>query len=129
MVESSKPRKQRKHRYSAPLHIKRHFVRAHLSKEARDKSNVKRRSAQVAKGDTVKIMRGGKRGTTGKVARVDINRGFLYLENVTRKNARGREFQIPIRPSNVYITELNLSDKLRSSKLLGSGDIDGKEGK
>lgn len=120
MIKSSQPRSQRKFRYTSPLHVRQHFVRVHISKEARTKSNTQFRTTQISKGDTVKVMAGSKKGTTGKVSRVDIRKGFVYIDGLTRKNARGRESRIPIRASNLYITELNLSDKRRSAKLLGS---------
>jgi len=128
MIKSAQPRSQRKFRFTAPLHIKQHFVRVHITKDVRTKLHITRRTVQISKGDTVKVITGSKKGTTGKVSRVNIKKGFIYLETLTRKNARGRESQIPMRPSNVYITDLNLSDKRRSAKLISKGsDINGKE--
>ncbi|MBS1194889.1 MAG: ribosomal protein L24p/L26e, archaeal/eukaryotic, partial [Methanomicrobia archaeon] len=46
---SIQPRKQRKARYTAPLHIKGKFLSATLSKELREQ--YKRRSLRVVKGD------------------------------------------------------------------------------
>ncbi len=117
MVKSSKPRKQRKHRYTAPLHIRKHFMHAHISKDAASKSSVKRKSAQISRGDTVKIMSGSRKGKTGKVSKVDTTKGLIFIDGIARKNAKGRELQIPIRPSAVYITELNMTDKRRAAKL------------
>ena len=62
---SNKPRKQRKYRLNAPLHIKQKFVRAHLSKELRKKLNKK--NMGLRKGDKVKIMRGQFRRLEGKI--------------------------------------------------------------
>ncbi len=118
MIKSAQPRSQRKFRYTAPLHIKQHFVKVHMTKDARTKLNVNKRSVQISKGDTVKVIKGSKKGITGKIARVNLKKGFVYLENLKRKNARGRESQIPIRPSNIYIIDLNLSDKKRNEKLV-----------
>ncbi len=117
MIKSSKPRKQRKFRYNAPLHLRKHFVHAHLSKEAATKLNIKRRTIQVSRGDTVKIMSGSRKGKAGKVSKVDTVRGFLFIDGITRKNVRGRELQIPIRPNSVYITDVNMNDKMRAAKL------------
>ncbi len=133
MIKSSQPRSQRRFRYNAPLHLRQHFVRVHISKEARSKLNTRFRTVQVSKGDTVKVMTGSKKGASGKVSRVDTKKGFVYIDGLTRKNARGRESRIPIRASNLYITELNLSDKRRSAKLSPSsrsvpGGNNGKEG-
>jgi ribosomal protein L24p/L26e, archaeal/eukaryotic len=121
MVRSSKPRKQRKYRYTAPLHVRKHFMHVHISKDVASKSGTKRRSAQVSRGDTVKIMSGSRKGKTGKVSKVDTIRGFIFIDGIARKNAKGRELQIPIRPSAVYITELNMTDKKRAAKLTTGG--------
>ncbi len=114
---SSKPRIQRFERYNAPMHIRQHFLHVHVDKSLREKMPVKRRAIQIAKGDTVKIMSGAKRGTTGKVLRVSLRTGRVFLDSLKKKNARGKEFNIGISSSNVYITELNLSDKRRADKL------------
>ncbi len=118
MVASAKPRKQRKFRYSAPLHARQHFLHVHLSKEARQKLGIiKTRAVQVSKGDTVKVMSGSKKGTTGKVTAVSLRRGAVYIDSYTKKNAKGKEYGVPISASNVYITDLNLADKVRAAKL------------
>ncbi len=44
----------------------------------------------------------------------------MLVEGITRKNAKGKELQIPIKSSNVYVTDLDLSDKLRSAKIEGA---------
>lgn len=117
MIKSSKPRKQRKFRHSAPLHQMQHMAHAHISKELRQKLKIAMRSIQVSKGDTVKIVVGSRKGTTAKVSKVDIRKGVLFIDSLNRKNAKGKEKPIPINISNAYITDLNLSDKRRSKKL------------
>lgn len=109
--KSKKPRKQRKFLYTAPLHIRRKFMAAHLSKELRDK--YKRRSLPVRKGDEVKIMRGEFAGKTGKVSRVDLRKYKVYVEGITRKRTVGTTVQVPIHPSNLLLINLNLDDKRR----------------
>ncbi len=117
MIKSGKPRMQRKYRYTAPMHSRQHFLHVHLSKEARQKLGIKMRAVQVSKGDTVKIMSGSKKGTTGKVTRVSLRGGVLYIDSYKRKDAKGKELSVAVNASNVYITDLNLSDKLRVSRL------------
>ena len=116
MIASSKPKKQRLFRFNAPLHERQHFLHAHLDKSARSKLGIKRSTVQISKGDTVKVMAGSKKGTTGKVTRVDLRTGRINIDTLMKKNARGKEFNIPISASNVYITDLNLSDKYRAAK-------------
>lgn len=117
MIQSSKPRKQRKFRFTAPLHERQHFVHAHVDKQLREKLKIKKRSVQISKGDTVKVIKGVKKGATGKVVKVDLKRVKVFIDSATRKNAKGKESNIPINVSNVYITDLNLGDKLRVAKL------------
>lgn len=117
MIQSSKPRKQRLFRYNAANHLRQRFVHARIAKELATKLGIKRRNVGVRKGDTVKVMSGASRGKTGKVLGVELGRAIVFVEGITRKNAKGRESQIPISASNVYITDLDLNDKLRSAKL------------
>jgi|Deesub1362A_J573_1020465.scaffolds.fasta_scaffold00033_18 large subunit ribosomal protein L24 len=112
---TKKPSKQRKKRIKAPLHIKRKFISAHLSKELREK--YKRRSFPVRSGDTVKVMRGKFKGHEAKVEDVDYGRGVLIIDGVTLTRADGTEVPRPIQPSNVMITKLNLEDKRRVASL------------
>lgn len=109
--KSKQPRKQRKFLYNAPLHLRRKMLAAHLSKELREK--YKRRSLPVRKGDEVKVMTGKLKGRTGKISRINLNKYKVYIEGVTRKRTVGTEVQVPIHPSNLKITNLNLSDKGR----------------
>ena len=117
MIASSKPRKQRLVRYTASNHQRQKFVHARIAKELASKLGVKRRSASVRKGDTVKIMSGDSRGKSGKVSSVDMHRAVVFIEGIARKNAKGKESLIPISASNVYITDMDLGDKLRAAKM------------
>ncbi len=117
MIESSKPRNQRFFRYNAPMHERQKFVHAHVDKQLREKLQLKRRAVQLARGDTIKIMSGGKRGQSGKVTMINMKTGKIYIDSIKKKNAKGKEFNVPISCSNVYITDLNLSDKVRADKL------------
>lgn len=116
-MESAQPRVQRRFRYTAPMHVRQRFVHAHLSKELATKLGVKKRSMEIRKGDTVKVMAGKQRGKSGRVNEVDLKRSFVFVEGFAKKTAKGKEVLIPIRASNVYITDLDLSDKYRSKKL------------
>lgn len=117
MIDSAKPRKQRLFRFNAPMHSRQHFLHVHIDKALRAKLNLRKRAVQISKGDSVKVIAGGKKGATGKVTNVDLRTGRITIDSLTKKNARGREFNIPISASNVYITDLNLTDKYRASKL------------
>ncbi len=99
------------------MHVRQHFVHSHLDKALRAKLGIKKSSVQISKGDTVKVMAGSKKGTTGKVTRVSLRTGRISIDSLVKKNAKGKEFNVPISASNVYITDLNLTDKMRAAKL------------
>jgi len=63
-MTSSQPRKQRKSRYQAPLHLRNKLLGAMLSEELKEKHKIK--TVPVRLGDTVRILRGDKRDTEGK---------------------------------------------------------------
>ena len=97
-------------------------MHARLDKPLREKYS--RNATSVHKGDTVRMMRGTAiindavtRHVDAKVAEVDMKRGKLYLENVTRKTAKGKQVWVPVDPSNVIITKLELSDARRRERL------------
>jgi large subunit ribosomal protein L24 len=113
--KSKKPRKQRKFLYNAPLHLRRKMISAHLSKELREK--YKRRSFPLRKGDEVKVMRGEFKGTIGKIVRIDTKEYKVYVDSVKKKRSIGTEYLVPLSPSNLMITKLNLDDKYRVKML------------
>ena len=113
--KSSKPRKQRKWLTVSPLNSKQKMISSTLSKELRTK--YKKRSAQVRKGDKVKVMRGDYKGTIGEVTGVVLRDYKITIQGVTVKKADGTEKPRPMAPSNVMITELVLEDKARRAKL------------
>ena len=107
------PRKQRKARYEAPLHERRHYMSVHLGKELKAKLSTKRRSVPVVKGDRVKVLRGKRKGFTGKVSRVDLSSCMVYLEGAVKAKARGTEVPIPVQPSNLLLLDGDFTKKGR----------------
>ena len=114
-IKSKQPRKQRKYRHNAPLHIKQKFVSAHLSKELHKKYS--KRSMNVRKGDSVKIMRGQFKNKTGKVEEVSLKKTLAYVSGIEFVKKDGTKARYPIHPSNLMITELNMDDKMRNKVL------------
>jgi len=112
---SKQPRKQRKYRARAPLHIKHMFVSANLSKEFRKKYH--RKSFPLRKGDTVKIMRGSFKGKTGKVENVDVQRARASVEKIQNTKKDGTKVEVFFHASNLQIKELQLEDKERIKAL------------
>ncbi|MCL4365009.1 MAG: 50S ribosomal protein L24 [Candidatus Marsarchaeota archaeon] len=115
MIRSSKPRKQRKFRFTAPMHVRQNFVNVHISKELSSRLGIKRRSIEVRKGDTVRIMSGDSKGKSGKVSEVRLRTGKILIEGIIKKDAKGKEKQIPVQASNVYLSDIDTSDKLRKA--------------
>ncbi len=111
---SKQPRKQRKYVYNAPLHIKRRFLSANLSKELRKKYGI--RNIPLRKGDNVKILRGQFKKKVGKVNRVMVKKTKVYVDNIENVKKDGTKAFYPINPSNVQIIDLNLEDKRRIKK-------------
>lgn len=101
-LSSKSPRKQRKYRFNAPLHIRGKFMHARLSKDLASKAN--KRSASVRKGDKVLIMRGQYKGIEAEVDRVDKAYERIYVQGVTVAKKDGSTSFYPIHPSNVMIT-------------------------
>jgi len=112
---STQPRKQRKYRVNAPLHLKNVFMSAHLSKELIKKYG--KRSIVVRKGDTVKAARGQFKGKSGKVEKVSRQKERIFVNGMDIAKKDGSRSMYPIHPSNLIITELILDDKKRVKSL------------
>ncbi|KAM7194875.1 60S ribosomal protein L26 [Naviculisporaceae sp. PSN 640] len=110
----SSRRKSRKAHFSAPSHIRRNIMSAPLSKELREKYNV--RSIPIRKDDEVRIIRGANKDKEGKVTSVYRLKYVIHVERVTRDKATGQSVPLGIHPSNVVITNLKL-DKDREAIL------------
>lgn len=110
---SVQPRKQRKFRYNAPLHIRGEFVSVHLSKDLRKKYGT--RAIRARKGDKVKIMRGQHKGKVGKIEDISLKFSEIYITGIEHVRKDGTKNLIPFNPSKLMITELDTSDKRRFS--------------
>jgi len=120
-MKTKKPGKQRKNLYQAPLHKRGSHLSAPLSSEL--KSRFKTNAFTTRRGDTIRILRGDRKGFEGKVTRVDRKNYRIFVEGITRDKADGTTTLIPIHPSKVMITSLNLDDKWRRKALERKGPI------
>jgi large subunit ribosomal protein L24 len=109
--KSKQPRKQRKWLVKMPLHLRRKQIKAHLSKSLREK--FKRRSIPLRVGDKVKVMRGKFKDTETQVVEVDLKNGKIFADKITVKKRNNRVVLVPLKASNLLITELNIEDKRR----------------
>jgi len=111
----TKPTKQRRMLYKAPDHIRYKLFAAPLSPELATANGVK--ALPVRSGDTVRIMRGDRKGFEGKITRIDRKKFRIYVEGLTREKVDGTTIFTPVHPSKVMITRLNLDDKWRKKIL------------
>ncbi|MCI4334405.1 MAG: 50S ribosomal protein L24 [Thermoplasmata archaeon] len=114
-VISRLPRKQRRYHFHAPASVRRRWLSAPLSRELRAKYG--RRQLPVRKGDTVLVVGGSYVGREERVAKVDTRGGTIILDNVTLKKADQKLKVLPLRPSHLLLTRLNLSDPWRRRRL------------
>lgn len=112
---STQRRKQRKYSYNAPLHIKHRMISVSLSKDLRKQYGT--RSIPVRKGDTVVLKAGQFKNQSGKVTKVSLARTKVFVDGVGLKRTDGTLSLYPVHPSNLEISKLDLSDKLRVDKI------------
>uniref|UniRef100_A0AAA9RVX2 KOW domain-containing protein n=1 Tax=Bos taurus TaxID=9913 RepID=A0AAA9RVX2_BOVIN len=87
--------KNRKRHFNAPSHIRRKIMSSPLSKELRQKYNV--RSMPIRKDDEVQVVRGHYKGQQiGKVVQVYRKKHVIYIERVQREKANGTTVHVVI---------------------------------
>ncbi|MBI4394531.1 MAG: 50S ribosomal protein L24 [Euryarchaeota archaeon] len=118
---SIQPRKERKTLYNNPGHRRHKRLSAPLAEQLMLKYET--RSMPLVKGDTVKVARGDFRGHVGKVIGVNHTTMKVTVDGVTVAKADGTQKPKPVEPSNLLITKLLLTDKLRREKL-GASEAD-----
>jgi large subunit ribosomal protein L26e len=111
---SSSRRKSRKAHFTAPSHVRRVIMSAPLSKELRQKYDV--RSMPVRKDDEVMVTRGTHKGREGRITQVYRRKYVIHIEKLVRDKLNGSQVPIPIHPSKVAIVKLKL-DKDRKKIL------------
>ena len=112
---SKKPRKQRKYRLTAPLHIKQRLVHSHLSKDLRKKYG--KRSIGLRKGDKIIVMHGTFKKHEGKVERIDLKKTRVFVNGVEITKKDGTKKMLALHPSNLMVTEISVEDKFRQKSL------------
>ncbi len=114
-IGSKSPKKQRKYRLNAPLHLKRPMLSVHLTKDLRKTYNT--RNLPVKKGDTVIVMRGKYKGQESKVDKVYTKQLKVSLEGIKGVTKKGNKVPFKLRPSALMLKELNLADNWRMERL------------
>merc|ERR1712147_241363 len=104
---SSARRKQRKRHFTAPSHIRRKLMAAPLSKELKQKYNI--RNIPIRKDDEVQVVRGHYKGQqVGKVIQCYRKKFMIYIERIQREKANGATIPVGIHPSKVVIVKLKM---------------------
>ena len=126
-MQITKPRTQRKKLFQAPAHRRHKHFSAALSPQLKQKHGTN--AVPLKTGDTVRVMRGDRKGIEGKVTRVDRQKFRIFIEGIAREKVDGTTMQIPVHPSKVMITNLDLDDKIRREILKRKGMLLEKEEK
>eukprot|EP01147_Barroeca_monosierra_P005681 gene5681-7248_t len=113
-TKTSSRRKARKAHFTAPSSLRRRLMSSPLSKELREKYNV--RSMPIRKDDEVRVVRGSNKGTLGKVVTCYRKKWVIHIERSVREKRNGMTVPLPFHPSKVEITKLKL-DKDRKKIL------------
>lgn len=121
---SRQPRRQRRALFTADNFERRHRMTLPLSRELRARYG--RRNLPVRKGDTVRVLSGSYVGREERVAKIDRRGYSVTLDNVTMKKADAKLKPLPIRPSHLLLTKLNLSDPWRR-RILKVPETEGEE--
>ncbi|GLH12488.1 Uncharacterized protein GBIM_17246 [Gryllus bimaculatus] len=109
---TSSRRKNRKRHFTAPSHIRRRLMSAPLSKELRQKYNV--RTIPIRKDDEVQVVRGHYKGQqVGKVVQVYRKKFVIYIERIQREKANGASVYVGIHPSKTVIVKLKMDKDRR----------------
>ncbi|XP_008058857.1 60S ribosomal protein L26-like [Carlito syrichta] len=99
--------KNRKRHFSAPSHIRRKIMSSSLSKELRQKYNV--RSMPIWRDDEVQVVRGHYEGQqSGKAVQVYGKTYVIYIERVQQEKANDTTVHVGLHPSKMVITRLKL---------------------
>ncbi|XP_062511253.1 large ribosomal subunit protein uL24-like [Corticium candelabrum] len=105
---TSSRRKCRKMHFSAPSSVRRKIMSAPLSKELRQKYDV--RSLPVRKDDEVLVTRGHNKGSqVGKILQIYRKKWVLHIERIQREKANGASVSLGIHPSKVEIVKLKMT--------------------
>ena len=112
---SKQPRKQRKYKANAPLHLRKKVLSVSLSKDLKKKYGI--RNIPLRKEDMIKVLRGKFKKKQGKVKSIKLKLEKIYIEGIQTKKNDGSKVDVPLRASNLQIIELNTDDKRRMKRI------------
>jgi ribosomal protein uL24 len=119
-------RKQRKRLFNLPNHKRNKLVHAKLHEDMVMEHGIK--SLSIRTGDAVLVVRGEFRDMEGKVSKIDRQKSQIFIDGASIEKSSGTTYDIPIHPSNVVITKIEVKkDKWRQKMIdrkLQSGGIE-----
>merc|ERR1712113_704005 len=108
----SSRRKSRKEHFQAPSSVRRGLMSAPLSKELREKYNV--RSIPLRKDDEVVIKRGSNKGREGKITACYRLKYVIHVERVTREKTNGQSSPSASPPAKLRSPSSSLTRTVRT---------------
>mmetsp|Transcript_1103 Transcript_1103/g.2417 ORF Transcript_1103/g.2417 Transcript_1103/m.2417 type:complete len:127 (+) Transcript_1103:1498-1878(+) len=105
---SASKRKNRKRNFSSDSNKRRGLMSATLSDILR--KNYKIRSIPIRKDDFVRIIRGDKKGQSGKVIQCRRRNFKVLIEKITNHTKNNLNAFIPLSPSNLVIEKLSMTN-------------------
>ncbi|ODQ77134.1 hypothetical protein BABINDRAFT_10491 [Babjeviella inositovora NRRL Y-12698] len=115
---SSSRSKARKAYFNSSSVERRALMSSPLSKELQAQYGIK--SLPIRKEDEVKVVRGSKSGSEGKISSVYRLKFSVQVEKLTKEKSNGASVPLNIHPSKVVITKLYL-DKQRKALIVRKG--------
>ncbi|HUY01329.1 MAG TPA: 50S ribosomal protein L24 [Candidatus Deferrimicrobium sp.] len=109
-------RKQRKRFFNMPNHKRNKLMNAKLHNDLQEEYKIKKLT--IRKGDTVLVVRGEFRDMEGKVSKIDRHKAQLFIEGASIEKSSGTTFDIPIHPSNVVLTKIEVKKEKWRKKIL-----------
>ncbi len=110
--KTKSPRKQRKRLYNLPSHKKNKLMNAKLHEDMQAEYGIKKMTIRT--GDTVLVVRGEFKDMEGKVSKIDRDKVQIFIEGASIEKSDGTTFDIPLHPSNVVLTKIEIKkDKWR----------------
>jgi large subunit ribosomal protein L24 len=108
--------KQRKRFFNLPNHKRNKLMDAKLHNDLQEEYNIKKLT--IRKGDTVLVVRGEFRDMEGKVSKINRHKAQLFIEGASIEKSSGTTFDIPIHPSNVVLTKIEVKKDKWRKKIL-----------
>ena len=109
-------RKQRKRFYTQPHHKRNKLMTAKLHNDLQSEYGVKRMT--IHKDDSVLVVRGEFKDMEGKVTSIDRQKAQLFIEGASIEKSSGTTYDIPIYPSNVVLTKIEVKKDKWRKKIL-----------